>query len=68
MISAHDLHNLAIYLLDRHGPNVVDFADHAVLELEAKGDDSRASTWRVLRSVVQDMVDGRLSENAINLH
>lgn len=68
MITAHDLHNLAIYLLDRHGPNIVQFADHAVTELEAKGDDSRASTWRVLRSVVQDMVEGRLSESDIRLH
>ena len=68
MITAHDLHNLAVYLLDRHGPNVIDFADHAVTELEAKGDDSRAGTWRVLRSVVQDMVDGRLTNENLKLH
>ncbi len=68
MITAHDLHNLAVYLLDRHGPDVINFADHAVSELEAQGDDSRASTWRVLRSVVQDMVEGRLSQNDIKLH
>ncbi len=68
MITAHDLHNLAVYLLDRHGPTIIEFADHAVVELEAKGDDSRAGTWRVLRSVVQDMVDGRLSDSAIQLH
>jgi hypothetical protein len=62
MITAQDLHSLAVYLVDRHGEIALDYADQAVDELEAQGEDYRADAWRVLKSVVLDMIEGRLSQ------
>ena len=68
MITADDLRSLANYLVDRHGPIAVDYADQAVYELEAQGEAMRADAWKALRSVVEDMVEGRMTgEGAITL-
>lgn len=61
MITADDLRSLANYLVDRHGPVAVDYADQAVYELEAQGEIIRADAWKALRSVVEDMVAGRMT-------
>ena len=69
MITAQDLKCLATYLVENHGTVAVDYADRAVGELEAKGEWGRADAWKALRSVVVDLVDGRLdAEAAIVLH
>ena len=69
MITAGDLHNLANYLIDRHGPVALDYADQAVDELEALGEGNRAEAWKALRSVVEDLVEGRLlGDQPITLH
>ena len=60
MITANDLRSLATYLVDRHGPVAVDYANQAVYELETQGEAVRADAWKALRSVVEDMVEGRL--------
>lgn len=61
MITADDLRSLANYLVDRHGPIAVDYADQAVFELEAQGEVIRADAWKALKSVVEDMVEGRMT-------
>lgn len=68
MITADDLRSLANYLVDRHGPIAVDYADQAVYQLEAQGEVMRADAWKALRSVVEDMVEGRMTgEQVITL-
>lgn len=61
MITPNDLHNLATYLVDRHGPTALTYASHAVEELETQGELMRADAWKALRSVVEDLVEGRIS-------
>ena len=61
MITADDLRSLANYLVDRHGDIAVDYADQAVFELEAQGEVIRADAWKALKSVVEDMVEGRMT-------
>lgn len=61
MITADDLRSLANYLVDRHGSIAVDYADQAVFELEAQGEVIRADAWKALKSVVEDMVEGRMT-------
>jgi hypothetical protein len=69
MITAEDLRCLANFLVDRHGEIAVDYAQQAVHELEAQGEDNRADAWKALRSVVEDMVEGRLDQDrAIVIH
>lgn len=59
MITPDDLQNLAAVLVERHGPKAVFFADCAVDEMEALGDAFRADAWRALKSVVEDVIEGR---------
>ena len=63
MITANDLRSLATYMVERHGLVAIQYADQAVGELEAQGEADRADAWKALRSVVQDMVEGRLSQS-----
>ncbi len=64
MITAEDLRSLATYLVDRHGHIAVDYANRAVFELEAQGEEYRADAWKALRSVVVDMVEGRITNDS----
>lgn len=59
MITPDDLQDLATVLVERHGPKAVFFADCAVDEMEALGDGFRADAWRALKSVVEDVIEGR---------
>ncbi len=63
MITAQDLQCLASYLVAHHGPIALDYADRAVDELEAQGETRRADSWKALRSMVGDMINGRLKED-----
>jgi hypothetical protein len=68
MITPKDLHTLAKRLVNRHGPVALTYADKAVSELEANGDQERADAWRALRSVVADVLEGRLRAGPITIH
>jgi hypothetical protein len=61
MITAHDIHALAVYMVENHGPKALGLADMAVGELEAQNATESADAWRALRSVVADMLAGRIS-------
>ena len=60
MLSAGDFQDLAYWLIDAHGADAVRWADRAIAELYLAGDDERADLWRMLRSVTDDMISGRL--------
>jgi hypothetical protein len=68
MITAHELHLLAAYMVDTHGREALHFADLAVVELEDVGERQRAQAWRMLREIVLDMVEGRRLRNGNMLH
>jgi hypothetical protein len=68
MITPKDLHTLARRLINRHGAIAVTYADRAVCELEASGEQERADAWRALRSVVIDVLEGRLRSGNITIH
>lgn len=59
MITPKDLHTLAARLVNRHGEIALSYADQAVSELEAIGEQERADAWRALRSFVVDLLAGR---------
>jgi len=61
MITTSDLHALAVFMVENHGKKAIHLADRAVDELEAQNATDSADAWRALRSVVVDMLEGRLS-------
>lgn len=67
MITAQDLQALAGLLVARHGPTADSLAARAIAELEAQGELWRADHWRALRSVMADMIEGRLDPEARTL-
>ncbi len=64
MLTAHDFQSLAAFMVEKHGANALGFAERAVNELEDQGEKDRAHHWRCLRSLVIDMLAGRLSRRA----
>ncbi|MBX3504078.1 MAG: hypothetical protein KF895_01265 [Parvibaculum sp.] len=68
MITDRELNLLAAYMVDTHGRKALVYADTAVLELEEIGEKMRADAWRMLRLVVEDMVEGRRSREGHMLH
>lgn len=60
MLSASDFQDLAYWLIDAHGRDAVLWADRAIAELDMAGDEERAELWRMLRSVADDLIKGRL--------
>ena len=60
MLSAGDFQDLAFLLIDAHGADAVMWADRAIVELDMQGDEERAQLWRMLRSVADDLIAGRL--------
>lgn len=68
MITDRELNLLAAYMVDTHGRKALVYADTAVLELEEVGEKMRADAWRMLRLVVEDMVEGRRSREGHILH
>ena len=68
-INAHDIRVIALTLVDRHGVRALGYADQAVCELETKGEDFSANAWRVVRSEIEDALEGRFErDRAITLH
>lgn len=68
MISPKDLHTIAVKLVDRHGAIALSFAERAVSELDAAGEIERADAWRALKSVLADVLAGRLSARGLSIH
>jgi hypothetical protein len=68
MITARDLHALALFMVESHGPKALGLADLAVGELIALNESDGADCWIALRSVVADMLAGRLDRGAPRLH
>lgn len=68
MITDREINLLAAYMVDTHGRKALSYADMAVLELEEIGEKMRADAWRMLRVVVEDMVEGRRSREGKILH
>ncbi|MCF8879751.1 hypothetical protein L5876_08000 [Hyphobacterium sp. SN044] len=68
-ITPDDMRQIAFTLVDRHGARAIGYADEAVGEMEALGDDGRADAWRALRSVMEDALAGRLDRGGeITVH
>jgi hypothetical protein len=68
MITAQDLQRLAFRLIGRHGTVALSLAETAAQELEAKGEVESADAWRALKSVVADVLAGRLSSGKLTIH
>jgi hypothetical protein len=68
MITARDLHALAIFMVESHGPKALGLADRAVGELIAINEKESADAWIALRSVVADMLEGRMSADECRVH
>lgn len=60
-ITAHDIHALAVFMIENHGRKALYLANCAVEELDAKNAVKSANAWRALRSVVHDMLEGRIA-------
>jgi hypothetical protein len=68
MITPNDLRRLAFRLVGRHGAVALNLAESAVRELEAKGEVESADAWRALKSVVADVLAGRLPPGKLTIH
>ncbi len=55
---------LACIYMRQHGPAAVGFADQAIAELEAQDEDRGADAWRALRSIMRDILAGKLEKDA----
>jgi hypothetical protein len=67
MITASDLHSLAVFMVESHGRKALGLADRAVDEMMALNERESTECWVALRSVVVDMLAGRLSGEPIRL-
>ncbi|NWH09438.1 MAG: hypothetical protein HXY22_12490 [Alphaproteobacteria bacterium] len=69
MLTAQDYKQLAAHLVARHGAVALTYADRAIAELEAQGEERRANSWRLLRGLVGDILVGRLAaDRPLTLH
>lgn len=59
-ITAQDMHQIAWTLFDLHGAQAIGVAEQAAFELDEEGSPESADAWRILRSVVEDAVAGRI--------
>lgn len=69
MITARDLHALAVFMVESHGHRALNLADRAVGEMMAINEPESADCWIALRSVVADMLEGRMeSGGEVRVH
>ncbi|MGF1453874.1 MAG: hypothetical protein ACFB6R_00710 [Alphaproteobacteria bacterium] len=64
MITPQDMQCLARFMVEKHGSMALTFADQAVDELESQGEERRAKAWKALRSLVDDIIVGRMDAHA----
>lgn len=62
------LARIAWALADVHGPDALSVADRTILDLEENGEPVVADAWRGLRSVLEDVLAGRLGRDIPTVH
>jgi hypothetical protein len=62
------LAKIAWALADTHGARALGVADTTIAELEQEGALVCADAWRGLRSLVEDVLEGRLGREAPSVH
>lgn len=62
------LAKIAWALADTHGPRALGVADRTIAELEFEGEVICAEAWRGLRSVLEDVLKGRLGREVPTVH
>lgn len=62
------LAKLAWALADTHGSAALAVADRTILELEGEGAPIVADAWRGLKSVLEDVLCGRLGRGVPTIH
>ena len=67
-IGAEDITKIAWVLIDRHGSGAPAVADRIIGELDDEGEAFSASCWRILRTLIDDALAGRLDRRTITLH
>jgi len=68
LIPVDSLTRIAWALADAHGLEALGVADRTIRELENEGSPVVADAWRGLRSVLEDVLEGRLGRDAPTIH
>jgi hypothetical protein len=68
LIPVDSLTRIAWALADAHGDEALGVADRTIRELESKGSPVVADAWRGLRSVLEDVLGGRLGRDTPTIH
>jgi hypothetical protein len=67
-IGAADIATIAWVLVDRHGERAPVEAERVISELEDEGEAFSAQCWRILKTMVEDALAGRMARGTITLH
>jgi hypothetical protein len=67
-LPVESLAKIAWALADTHGQGALSIADKTICELETEGSPIVAEAWRGLRSVLEDVLTGRLGRHAPTIH
>jgi hypothetical protein len=62
------LAKIAWALADTHGLRALDVADRTIADLEDEGSPLVADAWRGLRSVLEDVLTGKMGRGAQTIH
>lgn len=62
------LARIAWALADVHGPRAIDVAERTIHDLEESGEPIVADAWRSLRSVLEDVLAGRIGRDRVTVH
>lgn len=68
LIPVDSLTRIAWALADAHGDDALGVADRTIRELESEGSPVVADAWRGLRSVLEDVLEGRLGRDTPTIH
>ncbi|GIU67715.1 hypothetical protein [Candidatus Phycosocius spiralis] len=55
-------------LADTHGDSALAIADRTINELEIEGSLLVADAWRGLRSMLEDILEGRIGRDSLTIH
>ncbi|WP_240007369.1 hypothetical protein [Pseudaquidulcibacter saccharophilus] len=62
------LTHIAWALFDVHGENALSVADNAICELEDDGSYGAADAWRSVKTLIEDVVCGRIDRESPTIH
>jgi hypothetical protein len=62
------LAKIAWALADTHGPDALAVADRTIADLEGEGAPAVADAWRGLRSLLVDVLEGRMARGVQTIH